>query len=60
MIREESFLSLKPKKVSTFILMNELLLLIPPPFMISIDRNGKMAVTSHLSSKEAGLKSSPG
>lgn len=33
--------------------MNELLLLIPSPFMSSIDCNGKMAVTSHLSSKEA-------
>ena len=50
----------EPKKVSTFILKNELLLPIPSPFMISIECNGKMEVTSHLSSKEAGLKSSSG
>lgn len=34
------------KKVSMFILMNEMLLLIPFPFMRSVDCNGKLTGTS--------------
>lgn len=47
------------KKVLTFLLMNQLLLLPSSPFVSSTVCSGKISVTSHVFSKDTGLKPSP-